>query len=139
MPWKFHKEAITFCFLQYAKGGIAVEARCATGVYAIISVNLPDAPPLPKDQFYLKSWSENEQIARSMIAEGIIEVVNPPVRAQLEFVTAEAFRFTEQGMQYCSNKRGQTTHQEALTQADSTSSRMTKGDNENEPGRVRAL
>jgi hypothetical protein len=36
-----------------------------------------------------------------MIADGIIEAVNPPVRAHSRFIVATASQFTELGRQYC--------------------------------------
>lgn len=100
--WNLDTEAIRFSIKQYVDGGgTAVEAWCEDGPYATISVNIPDAAPLPKGQFYLKNWSENEEIAQAMIAEGIIEAVTPPVSARSGFVTANAYRFTELGMRYC--------------------------------------
>lgn len=101
MIWNFGIAIIRFHIRQYREGGTAVEAWCDDGVYATISVNMPDAPILPKGQFYLKDWSENASIAQAMIAEGIIEVVSPPVAAYSGFITAFAHQFTELGMQYC--------------------------------------
>ncbi|HLG78510.1 MAG TPA: hypothetical protein VKX46_19005 [Ktedonobacteraceae bacterium] len=55
MTWRFSTEAIYFRIEQYGSGGTAVKAWCSHGPYATISVNLPDAPPLPNGQFYLKT------------------------------------------------------------------------------------
>jgi hypothetical protein len=101
MILKFGAEALTFRIKQYIYGGTAVEAWCEDGVYAMISVNMPDAPQLPKGQFYLKGWSENVPIAQAMIAGGIIKAVIPEVSAYSGFITATAYHFTELGMQYC--------------------------------------
>ena len=99
--WRFDTEAISFRIEQYLSGGTAVEAWCEDGPYATISVNFPDALALPEGQFYLKDWSENAPIAQAMIATGIIEAVTPPVSARSGFVSAQAYRFTDLGAQYC--------------------------------------
>lgn len=101
MHWIFNTKAITFRLKQYTDGGIAVEAWCEDGPYATISVNMPGTPLLPKGLFYLKSWSENTEIAQAMIAEGIIVAATPEVSARSGFVTATAYQFTESGGLYC--------------------------------------
>ena len=40
--------------------------------YATVSVNLPESAELPKDEFFLKNWSENEEIAQQLIEKKII-------------------------------------------------------------------
>lgn len=101
MNWNFGTEAITFSIDQYTDGGTAVEAWCEDGPYATISVNMPDTHLLSKGQFFLKDWSENAPLAQAMIAEGIIEPVNPPMTTQSGFITATAYQFSELGKQYC--------------------------------------
>ncbi len=101
--WNFDAEAIRFRIEHYVDGGgTAVEAWCKDGrPYATISVHIPDAPPLPEGQFYLKNWSENEEVAQAMIAAGLIEAVTPPVAASSGYVTASAYQFTALGRRYC--------------------------------------
>ena len=107
-PWKFKEDAIRFRFDQYVwSGGTAVEAWSAGESVCIISVNPPGAPRLPENQFYLKTWSENEEIPLAMIGEGIIQEVNPPVTAQSGFATVHAYQFTEQGKMYCDTQSNQ--------------------------------
>lgn len=101
MIWEFDTKAITFRIGQYPDGGTAIVAWDKNGVYATISINIPDAPQLSEGQFYLKSWSENVRITQAMIVAGIIEAVSPPVVGRSEFIAATAYQFSPLGMQYC--------------------------------------
>ncbi|GAC1357709.1 MAG: hypothetical protein NVSMB38_40340 [Ktedonobacteraceae bacterium] len=103
--WNFQGEELVFQVLSYQSGGgtaVAALYKDTEGFasYATISVNMPGAPTLPTDQFYLKAWSENEQIARAMLDKGLIKMVEPPVIARSGFVSAKACQFTPEGMQY---------------------------------------
>jgi hypothetical protein len=54
-------------------GALAVELVTAEGEsWAMVSVNLPESDKLPKDEFFLKDWTENEKIAKELIIKKII-------------------------------------------------------------------
>ncbi|HEU5379948.1 MAG TPA: hypothetical protein VFV38_31385 [Ktedonobacteraceae bacterium] len=100
--WKFDSKPISFYIGQYISGGgTAVEAMYKGEYFLAVSAKMPHAPRLPNGQFYLKTWSENEDMTRAMIEEGIIEQVIPPVVAHSGFVTAYAYQFTKLGTKYC--------------------------------------
>ena len=40
--------------------------------YARLTVNLPDAPDLPEGNYYVKTWSENAEVARAVLASGLM-------------------------------------------------------------------
>jgi hypothetical protein len=42
------------------------------GPYSDVSVNLPESKDLPQNEFFLKSWSENEELANQLIKKGLI-------------------------------------------------------------------
>jgi hypothetical protein len=99
--WKFNSNPISFYIEQYVGGGTAVDALCRGELFLGISARMPKTPILPDGQFYLKDWTENEDIAQAMIAEGIIEAVIPSVSASSGFITTRAYQFTDLGKQYC--------------------------------------
>jgi len=52
---------------------LAVELMSLDGEsWAMISTNLPESADLPTDEFFLKNWSENEEIANELVRNGII-------------------------------------------------------------------
>lgn len=53
-------------------GALFVELWDDEGPYADVSTNLPESSSLPPDEFFLKSWSENEEIAKELIKSGMI-------------------------------------------------------------------
>lgn len=60
----------------YAAGSLTrVDVWDQEGPYARLSVNLPDHPLPDPDMFWLKSWSENTDIAMALIASGKIALV----------------------------------------------------------------
>ncbi len=67
-------DEVHFEFDNYSNNGaLAVELVTTDGEpYEMISVNLPDSELLPKDEFFLKDWSENEDLAKELIKKGII-------------------------------------------------------------------
>lgn len=102
--WKFSTEyenyEQSFRFDVYSSNG-------ATAVlylpYTKVSVNMEDAPILPRGQFYLKDWSGNELIAKAMINEKLIEPVKAAIPAQTGYVVAHPYQFTEDGLKYVEN------------------------------------
>jgi hypothetical protein len=59
---------------QYAKGdNLAVLAIFANGERQTVSVNIPQhAHRLGKDEFFAKHWTENEDLYRLLVANGIL-------------------------------------------------------------------
>ena len=83
---------------HYGNGATAVVVATPEGEsFATLSVNLPESASLPPDTFYLKTWSENEDVSKAAIDAGVIEPANPflvpPVRSG--FVTARAYTIKE--------------------------------------------
>jgi len=54
-------------------GALAVELMSPEeGPYAIISLNMPDSDKLPSNEFFMKDWSENQEVAEQLIKKSII-------------------------------------------------------------------
>lgn len=102
--WKFSSEyenyELSFKFEVYSStGATAVSAL----PYTWVSVNIEDAPILPRGQFYLKDWSGNVLIAKAMIDEKLIEPVKAAIPVQTGYVVAHPYQFTEDGLKYVEN------------------------------------
>lgn len=67
---------VEFVRTNYLAGGLAVLARNAETHEPIarMSATFPDET-LPPDEFYLKTWSENAEIAQLLILTGAIQPV----------------------------------------------------------------
>ena len=63
---------LRFEFDHYMNGALFVGLVDEEGPYSDVSVNLPESGSLPKDEFFLKNWSENEELANALIEKGII-------------------------------------------------------------------
>lgn len=70
-----------------------------------LSVNLTDrkelaltSPQLPEHHFYAKNWSENEDIYRVCLENGIFEETG--VRARTGFVAAPLCKLTQKGLDW---------------------------------------
>jgi hypothetical protein len=63
---------LRFEFDHYMNGALFVGLVNEEEPYADVSTNLPESGSLPKDEFFLKSWSENEELANELIKKGII-------------------------------------------------------------------
>lgn len=59
-------------------------------VFATVSVNLPESSELPPDEFYLKNWSENEEIAMELIKLGVIIPTGKSARSG--YVVADSYK-----------------------------------------------
>jgi len=86
------EETLYFDFNEYNNNGaLAVQLMSPEeGAYATVSANLPESADLPKDEFFLKSWSENEEIAKQLIEKGI--VLPTGKQASSGFVTAQSYK-----------------------------------------------
>lgn len=92
-------EEITLVRGNYRLGNRAVLAEAADGEpYATLSVNFPDdlVRDLPPDTFYLKDWSENEEIARLAKVSGLFERAYEIEDISSGFITASAWRIYQQ-------------------------------------------
>jgi hypothetical protein len=85
-------ETLYFNLNQYDNNGaLAVELMSPTeGPYAMVSVNLPESAELPKDEFFMKNWSENQELAEQLIEKGIVQPTGK--QASSGFVTAESYK-----------------------------------------------
>jgi hypothetical protein len=63
---------VHFSFDHYMNGALFVGLVDEEGPYADVSVNLPESKDLAPDEFFLKSWSENEELANRLIKKGLI-------------------------------------------------------------------
>jgi hypothetical protein len=63
---------VSFSFDHYMNGALFVGLVDEEGPYADVSVNLPESKDLPQNEFFLKSWSENEELANELIKSGMI-------------------------------------------------------------------
>lgn len=59
---------------QYANnGGLAVQLMSPTeGPYATVSTNMADSGDLPDNEFFMKDWSENQEVAEQLIEKSIV-------------------------------------------------------------------
>ena len=73
-------EIVRLVPITYVGGNPGVRLETVDGQpYATLSVNLP-GETLPEGSFFLKDWSENRDLARALIAQGVIvidETVDP--------------------------------------------------------------
>lgn len=56
-----------------------------------LTVNLPEAPKLAPGEFHVKTWGENEEVARAALASGLF--VDTGRRVPTGFVEAHVWRF----------------------------------------------
>jgi hypothetical protein len=63
---------VSFSLDHYTNGALFVGLMDEEGPYADVSVNLPESKELAPDEFFLKNWSENEELANELIKKGII-------------------------------------------------------------------
>jgi hypothetical protein len=76
--------------LEYGNGTVALMAKDEQGMrYATVSVNIPEELP-SAGCFWLKDWSENEEIAAALLAQGVIALTGRVCRTG--FVTAKEAR-----------------------------------------------
>ena len=70
------------------------------GPYAVVSVNLPESKLLAPDEFFMKAWSENQEIAEQLIEKGIVQPTGKQV--QTGYVNARSYKlnpiYTDSGI-----------------------------------------
>ena len=62
--------------------------------YATISVNMPDSNKLENDEFFMKNWSENKEIAKELVDKKI--VIPTGNESSNGYVTAKSYRVNPQ-------------------------------------------
>jgi len=79
---------------HYADGGLAVLAQKAdTGEpFATLSANFPEAGPLKEGHFFLKTWSENAELADVLVRVGFFEPVEDGLTVHSGYVEAHEYR-----------------------------------------------
>ena len=84
---------VEFVRTNYATGGLAVLARKADThePLARMSANFQDET-IPADEFYLKTWSENAEIAQLLILTGAIQPVANAEPIQMDHGMAYRWR-----------------------------------------------
>lgn len=87
-----------------ANGPMAIVLQMADGEpLATLSVNMyrpecsHDSAALPQDCFYVKQWSENEQIATEALASGLFKQRNDLPVAASGYVTAPVWQIAQGG------------------------------------------
>jgi len=85
-------EELYFDFNKYRDSdALAVQLMSPMeGPYATISVNLPESKLLAPDEFFMKAWSENQEIAEQLIEKGIVLPTGKQV--QTGYVNARSYK-----------------------------------------------
>ena len=88
---KFGGEDLTFHISHYIEGGdTAVVLATETGeMHAVLTVNIEDTL-LKEDEILVKTWSENEDIARACLETGFFE--DTGLLVPTGFVTASIWK-----------------------------------------------
>lgn len=86
------EDEVHFEFDNYSNNGaLAVELVTTDGEsYGMLSVNLPDSQILSKDEFFLKDWSENEDLARELIKMGVL--IPTGKQSSGKFIMAKSYK-----------------------------------------------
>jgi hypothetical protein len=82
---------VSYCY--YDNGRMAIKYICDEGVMGVLTVNIPDTY-LADGEFFVKTWSENEKLAKAAINTGIFEDTGK--REPTGFVEAQVWKFKKQ-------------------------------------------
>ena len=85
-----HGEDLVIKLSHYGNGNLAI---LATDLH--LSVNMPPYDRLPDGVFFLKDWSENEEVAASFLAQ-LHEYIEPAIdfpSRNSGFIVARAYRW----------------------------------------------
>lgn len=74
----------------YSNGRVALQLVKGGELIATLTVNLPEHR-LEKNEFFVKTWSENERIAGDCLVSGLF--IDTGKRIRTEYVTASVWRF----------------------------------------------
>lgn len=86
---------------ESANGPTAIVLSTPDGPLATVSVNMyqpectQDSRRLPKDCFYVKTWSENEELVDELLASGLFKVRDDLPASSSGFVTAPVWQLVE--------------------------------------------
>ena len=79
LRFKYKKEILELKEEKYVHGGQALIAYCKNGeIFTTLSVRLDIKPS--KNCFWFKTYSENEDISKFMLAEGLIELTGRTIQ-----------------------------------------------------------
>jgi len=81
---------------EYHNGCLAILASTDDGEpFATISTLLPESENLDKDSFYVKNWSENEEVVDQLIKQGVLIVDRKAPVVATGFVLVAAYKLNE--------------------------------------------
>ena len=90
--FKFMNEDLFVEVTTYAAGGTAIRILDGFALpYAVLTVWLDSTKDLGEGEFYVKTWSENSDIAEAALASGIF--IDTGKRKDLGFVQAQVWKF----------------------------------------------
>ncbi len=90
---KYKNEILSFSKVQYQNGVLGIQVMCQEGPFATLSTNLGVKPS--EGCFWLKSWSENQQLAEFMVSNGYVVLTGKV--AQAGYADAYEAKLTEKG------------------------------------------
>lgn len=76
---KFKGETLTINLVKYRTNVLGIQLMCDEGAFATLSVNLEVKPS--EGCFWLKAWSENEELAKFMLDNGYVELTGKVAQA----------------------------------------------------------
>lgn len=81
---------------QYAGGRMALQLNMPDGqLAAVLTVNIPECDKLlGPGEFFIKTWSENEEIAKEALASGLF--VDTGRRVENGFVEAQIWKWADE-------------------------------------------
>jgi len=87
-------DEVYFKFDKYKNNdALAVELMSTDGEsYAMVSLNVPESAQLPKDEFFLKDWSENEPVAKALIE--MKAIIPTGKRTGSGFIVAKSYKIS---------------------------------------------
>lgn len=89
---KHQEEKITITYHTYPNNSPALQLNDASGeYYATLTVNVPDTK-LEKDEILIKTWSENEKIAKTALDSGLF--IDTGKRVKTGCVEAQIWKLT---------------------------------------------
>lgn len=93
---EFESQPLNIACAPFPNGRLAVYLRSGLAMYCRWAVNLPDLP-IADDEFFAKTYDENEPLREPMLATGLFEDTGQ--RAVGGFVELELWRLSAAGRQ----------------------------------------
>jgi hypothetical protein len=95
LRFEFEGETLTLCKAAYRDGSLAYVVQAEDGEpYTTLSVWFSESALLGPGQFYAKVWSENEELVKELLAQGLFEECGGWIESG--FVHAPVWRLKEQ-------------------------------------------